>query len=152
MTAREKTLAAQPEPRRKALAGLAGFLAGAKGVHAQQDEFRDHSRIPGLSEMRDVFDFEAAAYERLDRATYNYTARGGGSEFTTRRNREAFDLGLDRAAGYWRSRPLPKRTRACSARRWRSRSCWHRPRPTKCCIRTRKRPPTPAAKPRPRLP
>lgn len=41
--------------------------------------------------MRDVFDFEAAAYERLDRATFNYTARGGGSEFTTRRNREAFD-------------------------------------------------------------
>ncbi len=41
--------------------------------------------------MRDVFDFEAAAYERLDRATYNFTARGGGSEFTTRRNREAFD-------------------------------------------------------------
>lgn len=77
--------------RRKALASFAGFLAGARALDAQQDEFRDHSRIPGLSEMRDVFDFEAAAYERLDRATYNYTARGGGSEFTTRRNREAFD-------------------------------------------------------------
>jgi isopentenyl diphosphate isomerase/L-lactate dehydrogenase-like FMN-dependent dehydrogenase len=77
--------------RRRALAGLAGFLAGAPRLGAQQDRFRDHSRVGGLAEMRDVFDFEAAAYERLDRATYNYTARGGGSEFTTRRNREAFD-------------------------------------------------------------
>lgn len=77
--------------RRRALAGLAGFLAGAPGAPGQQDRFRDHSRVGGLAEMRDVFDFEAAAYERLDRATYNYTARGGGSEFTVRRNREAFD-------------------------------------------------------------
>ena len=77
--------------RRRALAGFAGFLAGAPRFFGQQDRFRDHSRVAGLAEMRDVFDFEAAAYERLDRATYNYTARGGGSEFTTRRNREAFD-------------------------------------------------------------
>ena len=77
--------------RRRALAGLAGFLAGAGRLPAQQDRFRDHSRIAGLDEMRDVFDFEAAAYERLDRATYNFTARGGASEFTVRRNREAFD-------------------------------------------------------------
>ena len=77
--------------RRRALAGFAGFLAGSRVLPAQQDEFRDHSRVAGLDEMRDVFDFEAAAYERLDRATYNFTARGGGSEFTVRRNREAFD-------------------------------------------------------------
>lgn len=77
--------------RRKALAGFAAFLAGGRLLPGQQDRFRDHSRVAGLDEMRDVFDFEAAAYERLDRATYNYTARGGGSEFTTRRNREAFD-------------------------------------------------------------
>ena len=77
--------------RRRALAGLLGFLAGAPRVTAQQDPFRDHSRVAGLDEMRDAFDFEAAAYERLDRATYNYTARGGGSEFTPRRNRDAFD-------------------------------------------------------------
>lgn len=77
--------------RRRALAGLAGFLAGSPLARGQLDPFRDHSRIAGLDEMRDVFDFEAAAYERLDRATYNYTARGGGSEYTVRRNREAFD-------------------------------------------------------------
>lgn len=77
--------------RRKALAGFAAFLAGGRLLPGQQDRFRDHSRVAGLDEMRDAFDFEAAAYERLDRATYNYTARGGGSEFTTRRNREAFD-------------------------------------------------------------
>ncbi len=77
--------------RRKALAGLAAFITGIESLHGQQDIFRDHSRVGGLDEMRDVFDFEAAAYERLDRATYNYTARGGGSEFTLRRNRDAFD-------------------------------------------------------------
>ena len=77
--------------RRRALAGLAGFLAGSTRTGAQQDTPRAHLRVPGLAEMRDVLDFEAAAYERLDRATYNYTARGGGSEFTVRRNREAFD-------------------------------------------------------------
>lgn len=77
--------------RRKALASFAAFLAGGRSLPGQQDRFRDHSRVAGLDEMRDVFDFEAAAYERLDRATFNYTARGGGSEFTTRRNREAFD-------------------------------------------------------------
>ena len=77
--------------RRKALAGLAGFLAGSGRLPGQQDRFRDHSRVAGLDEMRDVFDFEAAAYERLDRETYNFTARGGASEFTVRRNREAFD-------------------------------------------------------------
>lgn len=77
--------------RRRALAGLTGFLAARGQTSAQQDHFRDHSRVAGLDEMHNVFDFEAAAYERLDRATYNFTARGGGSEFTVRRNREAFD-------------------------------------------------------------
>ncbi len=77
--------------RRKALASLAGLLAGASTTSAQQDPFRDHSRVPGMAELRNAFDFEAVAYERLDRATYNYTARGSGSEFTVRRNRAAFD-------------------------------------------------------------
>ena len=44
-----------------------------------------------MAELRDAFDFEAVAYERLDRRTYNFTARGSGSEFTVRRNRAAFD-------------------------------------------------------------
>lgn len=70
---------------------MLGLLAGGLRARGQQDPFRDHSRVAGLAEMRDVFDFEAAAYDRLDRATYNFTARGGGSEFTARRNREAFD-------------------------------------------------------------
>ncbi len=77
--------------RRKALAGLGGFLAAPALAPAQRDPFRDHSRVAGLDEMRDVFDFEAAAYERLPRATYNFTARGGGTEFTPQRNRDAFD-------------------------------------------------------------
>ena len=76
--------------RRHALLGLAAFLAGSRQIQGQLDPFRWPDRIPNLDEMRDVFDFESVAYERLDRATYNFTARGGGSEFTTRRNREAF--------------------------------------------------------------
>lgn len=77
--------------RRAALASLAGFLAGAPRGLGQLDPLRSRPRAAGLEEMRDAFDFEAAAYERLDRATFNYTARGGGGEFTVRRNREAFD-------------------------------------------------------------
>ncbi len=77
--------------RRKALAGLAGFLAGIPGAFGQQDTFRDYQRIPKLEELRTVFDFEAVAYEKLPRAAYNYTARGSEGEFTLRRNREAFD-------------------------------------------------------------
>ncbi len=77
--------------RRRALAALGGFLTHPLVLRGQQDAYRAHPRVPGIDEMRDVFDFEAVAYERLDRATYNYTARGGGSEFTVRRNREAFE-------------------------------------------------------------
>ncbi len=76
--------------RRKALVGLASFLTGSRRLGAQLDPYRLRDRVPGLDEMRDVFDFEDVAFEKLDRATYNYTARGGGSEFTLRRNREAF--------------------------------------------------------------
>ncbi len=77
--------------RRKALRGLAGFLAGSPLLRAQQDPFRDHSRIPAMEELADVFDFEAVAYEKLPRQAYDYTGHGTESEFSLRRNREAFD-------------------------------------------------------------
>jgi isopentenyl diphosphate isomerase/L-lactate dehydrogenase-like FMN-dependent dehydrogenase len=57
----------------------------------QQDPFRDHSRVPGIDELLTTFDFEAAAYAKLPREAYQYTAHGTESEFTLRRNREAFD-------------------------------------------------------------
>ena len=135
--------------RRKALASLAGFLIAAESVHSQQDTFRDHSRVAGLDEMRDVFDFEAAAYERLDRATYNYTARGGGSEFTVRRNREAFEWATLVPQTVGRSVP-PQTSTEILGRGCNSRSCSRPPQLTLCCIRTKKREPTRAAPKRPR--
>src|SRR5947209_5855100 len=70
---------------------MACFLAGSPLLRGQQDPFRDHSRVPGMNELANVFDFEAVAYAKLPRAAYDYTSYGADSEFTLRRNREAFD-------------------------------------------------------------
>lgn len=70
---------------------MAGFLAGSPLVRAQQDPFRDHSRVPAMNEMVTAFDFEPVAYAKVQRSNYDYTAYGVDSEFTLRRNREAFD-------------------------------------------------------------
>ena len=77
--------------RRSALRGLAGFLAGSARMQAQQDTFRDHSRVPGIDELVTAFDFEPVAYAKIPRDAYDYTAQGVDGEFTLRRNREAFD-------------------------------------------------------------
>jgi 4-hydroxymandelate oxidase len=77
--------------RRDAIRGLAGFLAGSPRLAAQQDTFRDHSRVPGIDELVTAFDFEPVAYAKLPRQAYDYTAQGVDGEFTLRRNREAFD-------------------------------------------------------------
>lgn len=77
--------------RRNALCGLAGFLAGSPRLGAQQDTFRDHSRVPGINEMVTAFDFEPVCYAKVPRQAYDYTALGVEGEFTLRRNREAFD-------------------------------------------------------------
>jgi isopentenyl diphosphate isomerase/L-lactate dehydrogenase-like FMN-dependent dehydrogenase len=77
--------------RRRAVRAMAGLLTGSPLVRGQLDPFRDHSRVPRLDEMRDAFDFEAVAFEKLPRAAFDYTAHGSESEFTLRRNREAFD-------------------------------------------------------------
>ena len=44
--------------RRDAFRSLAGFLAGSPLLRAQQDPFRDHSRVPGIEEKVTAFDFE----------------------------------------------------------------------------------------------
>ena len=77
--------------RRAVFRGLAGFLAGSPLLAGQLDPFRDHSRIPRLGEMRDVFDFEPVAFAMLPRQSYDYLSYGVDGEFTLRRNREAFD-------------------------------------------------------------
>jgi 4-hydroxymandelate oxidase len=77
--------------RRRALRGLAGFLAGSPLIRAQQDPFRDHSRVPAMSELNTIFDFEPVAYAKIPRDAYDYMALGVDGEFTLRRNRQAFD-------------------------------------------------------------
>jgi isopentenyl diphosphate isomerase/L-lactate dehydrogenase-like FMN-dependent dehydrogenase len=77
--------------RRRALTGLAGFLAASPLLKSQQDPFRDHSRVPGIDELLTTFDFEAVAFAKLPSQTYHYTSHGTESEYTLRRNREAFD-------------------------------------------------------------
>ena len=77
--------------RRQALCALAGFLAGSPVATGQQDPFRAHPRVPSIDELANAFDFEAVAYAKLPREVYHYTAQGVDSEFTLRRNREAFD-------------------------------------------------------------
>lgn len=44
-----------------------------------------------MSELRDVFEFEAVAYAKQSRSAYDYMAYGAEGEFTLRRNRDAFD-------------------------------------------------------------
>jgi isopentenyl diphosphate isomerase/L-lactate dehydrogenase-like FMN-dependent dehydrogenase len=77
--------------RRRAFRALAGFLAGSPLLRAQQDPFRDHSRVPSINELVTAFDFEPVAYAKVPRFNYDYTAYGTDGEFTLRRNREAFD-------------------------------------------------------------
>ena len=77
--------------RRNAFRAMAGFLAGSPLLRSQQDPFRDHSRVPGLNELVTAFDFEPVAYAKVPRYNYDYTAYGTDSEFTLRRNRQAFD-------------------------------------------------------------
>ncbi len=48
-------------------------------------------RIPGLAEMRTAFDFQPVFAGNLLATISEYTAHGDGSEFTLRRNRQAFD-------------------------------------------------------------
>src|SRR6185503_14370294 len=82
--------------RRNAMARLAGFMAASPigGALAQPDPGKPLSevrRIPGLAEMRTAFDFQPVFAGNLLATTSEYTAHGDGSEFTLRRNRQAFD-------------------------------------------------------------
>ncbi len=83
----------QSVSRRKALAGLAGLIAGSPLLHAQLDPrpFTTHRRTPGLSEMLSAFDFEPVMFANVPQSVYDYTAHGDGGEWNLRRNRQAFD-------------------------------------------------------------
>lgn len=91
----ERSWLASPA-RRTAMARLAGFMAASPmaGAMAQPDPGKPLSevrRIPGLAEMRTAFDFQPVFAGNLLATISEYTAHGDGSEFTLRRNRQAFD-------------------------------------------------------------
>jgi len=87
--------------RREALLSLAGILAGAPLLYGPSTTLRasqldprplkDHKRIPGLDEMTTAFDFEPICFSNMTLRNYDYMAHGADSEFTLRRNRQAFE-------------------------------------------------------------
>lgn len=80
--------------RRRALLALGGMLAGTPvALRAQLDPrgAGEQRRAPSLGEMLDVFDFEPVCYNNIPKALYDFTAQGGDSEWTVRRNRHAFE-------------------------------------------------------------
>lgn len=77
--------------RRRAFQQLAAWAAASPLLRGQQDPVRPHPRFPKLEELLTPLDFEPAAYARLPRGWYDYTAYGSDGEFTLRRNRDAFD-------------------------------------------------------------
>jgi isopentenyl diphosphate isomerase/L-lactate dehydrogenase-like FMN-dependent dehydrogenase len=81
--------------RRKALVRVAGLMAGSPvaAAVAQTDPrpLGEHHRALSLAEMQTSFDFEPVFFGNVVRPVYDYTAHGDGSEFTLRRNRQAFD-------------------------------------------------------------
>jgi 4-hydroxymandelate oxidase len=81
--------------RRSALVRMAGFMAASPfaSAVAQIDPrpLGEVRRALSLAEMQTVFDFEPVFFGNVPVKTYDYTAHGDGSEFTLRRNRQAYD-------------------------------------------------------------
>jgi 4-hydroxymandelate oxidase len=79
--------------RRRALLSLAGMLTASPLLNAQRDPrpLADHRRVPGLDEMLSAFDFEPICFANMTLRNYDYMAHGSDSEFTLRRNRDAFE-------------------------------------------------------------
>jgi isopentenyl diphosphate isomerase/L-lactate dehydrogenase-like FMN-dependent dehydrogenase len=81
--------------RRSALARMAGLMAASPiaAAVAQTDPrpLSEVRRALSLAEMQTAFDFEPVFFGNVPVKTYDYTAHGDGSEFTLRRNRQAFD-------------------------------------------------------------
>ena len=81
--------------RRNALVRLAGLMAASPiaAAVAQVDPkpLSEHHRALTLAEMQTSFDFEPVFFGNVLLPIYDYTAHGDGSEFTLRRNRQAYD-------------------------------------------------------------
>ena len=90
----ERSWLAKPS-RRTALARVAGLMVASPiaSAMAQSDPrpLSEVRRALSLAEMQTAFDFEPVFFGNVPVRTYDYTAHGDGSEFTLRRNRQAYD-------------------------------------------------------------
>ena len=81
--------------RRKALVRVAGLMAASPVAAAMAEidpkPLSQHHRVLSLAEMQTAFDFEPVFFGNVILPIYDYTAHGDGSEFTLRRNRQAYD-------------------------------------------------------------
>jgi isopentenyl diphosphate isomerase/L-lactate dehydrogenase-like FMN-dependent dehydrogenase len=94
MTETERLWLTNPS-RRVALTRVAGLMAASPiaAAVAQPDPrpLGEHHRVLSLAEMQTAFDFEPVFFGNVPASVYDYTAHGDGSEFTLRRNRQAYD-------------------------------------------------------------
>ena len=77
--------------RRDALRNLAVLAAGSPLVRAQREIPYTPERIPLLTDLVNVMEFEPVAKAKLPKESYDFVAGGVDDEWTLRRNREAFE-------------------------------------------------------------
>ena len=70
---------------------MAGSPIAAAVAQIDPRPLSEHRRALSLAEMQISFDFEPVFHGNVILPVYDYTAHGDGSEFTLRRNRQAFD-------------------------------------------------------------
>jgi isopentenyl diphosphate isomerase/L-lactate dehydrogenase-like FMN-dependent dehydrogenase len=70
---------------------MAGSPIAAAVAQTDPRPLSEHRRALSLAEMQTSFDFEPVFFGNVLLPVYDYTAHGDGSEFTLRRNRQAFD-------------------------------------------------------------
>ena len=70
---------------------MAGSPIAAAVAQIDPKPLSEHRRVLSLAEMQTAFDFEPVFFGNVLLPVYDYTAHGDGSEFTLRRNRQAFD-------------------------------------------------------------
>jgi isopentenyl diphosphate isomerase/L-lactate dehydrogenase-like FMN-dependent dehydrogenase len=90
----EKSWLTNPN-RRAAIARVAGLMAaspvGAAMARPDPRPLSEHRRVLSLAEVQTVYDFEPIFFGNVPQSIYDYTAHGDGSEFTLRRNLQAYD-------------------------------------------------------------
>ena len=90
----EKSWLAAPS-RRNALLRLSALIAASPVASAMAEidprPLGQHHRTLTLAEVQTAFDFEPIFFDNVPLQVYDYTAHGDGSEFTLRRNRQAYD-------------------------------------------------------------